>query len=373
MSSFRTQLLARVQHHLESVKCRFIDNHFWYYSLLLEQVKEADIKWFRENKIPKFELFISEYRERIDSEVENKSALFELLDDDHSRNILLYVSTYSLLGHRFVKFPYYSEDNIPQRSKLCKMTARLDIGTEEVKPLIDAAGYGFPLDLFDLRPVGKNLIFYASADEVYRGVYKPAYKYKRGVADISVKPGDYVIDCGACLGDTAMFFALDAGSEGRVFSFEPNPLYVELFDINRSFNKNLESRVELIERGVSDQDDQVLTFAIQGPGSRIVNHSHDNFITKNVLTASIDKVVNDRGLQRLDLIKMDIEGAELSALHGAVESITRYRPQLTICLYHRADDYLRIPKFINDLGLGYKFYVDHHYVNEWETVLYATT
>lgn len=373
MDTFRTQLLSRVKHHLQSVKCRFVDNHFYYYNMLIELAKEIDIKWFRENRIPAFESFEAENHARIEREVENKSALFELLADEHSRNILLYVATYSLLGRRFVKFPYYAADNIEQRNKLYKMTARRDIGTGDVQVLIDALEYGFPLDLFDLRPVGKDVIFYASVDEVYRAVFKPAYKYRRGAADIAVKAGDYVMDCGACLGDTAMMFALEAGGDGRVFSFEPNPLYVEMFNINSSLNKKLEPRVTLMELGMSDKDDQKLDFAIQGPGSCLMaGRVADSFVTKEVQTASIDRVVRDRRLPRLDFIKMDIEGAELAALRGAMESIMRFRPQLAVCLYHKPDDYLHIPEFINELGLGYKFYVDHHYVNEWETVLYAT-
>ena len=68
---------------------------------------------------------------------------------------------------------------------------------------------------------------------------------------------------------------------------------------------------------------------------------------------------------------MDIEGAELEALKGAEETIKRYRPKLAICVYHKPEDIVEIPKYILNINPDYKLYLRHYSDNAGETVLYA--
>lgn len=68
---------------------------------------------------------------------------------------------------------------------------------------------------------------------------------------------------------------------------------------------------------------------------------------------------------------MDIEGFEMKALNGAINTIKKYKPTLAICIYHKYTDFIDIPEFILNLNLGYKLYVRHHSNNFTETVLYA--
>ena len=68
---------------------------------------------------------------------------------------------------------------------------------------------------------------------------------------------------------------------------------------------------------------------------------------------------------------MDIEGAELLALNGAIETIKKFKPKLAIAIYHSMSDFISIPKWIDDLNLGYKLYLDHYTIHTEETILYA--
>ena len=77
---------------------------------------------------------------------------------------------------------------------------------------------------------------------------------------------------------------------------------------------------------------------------------------------------------------MDIEGAEMSALHGARDTIMKYKPKLAICLYHSLcfehvllSDYWEIPIFVREIVPEYSFYVrnDSLYSDNLQTVLYA--
>lgn len=75
---------------------------------------------------------------------------------------------------------------------------------------------------------------------------------------------------------------------------------------------------------------------------------------------------------KVDMIKMDIEGAEMHALTGAVNTIKRDMPLLAISIYHSAEDYYRIMQFIMKIhGEGYQYYIRQHAMIYGETILYA--
>lgn len=90
-----------------------------------------------------------------------------------------------------------------------------------------------------------------------------------------------------------------------------------------------------------------------------------------VETLTIDDLLRNNGLERIDFIKMDIEGAELEALKGAETVIRRFRPKLAISIYHRLPDFWEIPQWIEGLGLGYRFHLRHFTIHAEETVLFA--
>jgi len=74
------------------------------------------------------------------------------------------------------------------------------------------------------------------------------------------------------------------------------------------------------------------------------------------------------------LIALDVEGSEENAIKGASDIIARDRPKLAICLYHKLDDYVRLPLMINEMTSEhpYKLYIRHHScITAIETVLYA--
>ena len=81
--------------------------------------------------------------------------------------------------------------------------------------------------------------------------------------------------------------------------------------------------------------------------------------------------IDELGLDRVDFIKLDIEGAELDALRGAPPDPLRDRPRLAISLYHRPEDWTTIPRFLADLDRSYRFSLGHFTIHAEETVLFA--
>ncbi|HBH62180.1 MAG TPA: FkbM family methyltransferase, partial [Nitrospiraceae bacterium] len=171
-------------------------------------------------------------------------------------------------------------------------------------------------------------------------------------------------------GVTSLYFAEEVGSKGKVFTFEFIPSNLRVMSKNFELNPRLNDRIVIAQNPLWSESDLSLFCYDDGPGSRVSTEQSDqnNILTK---TLCIDDFSQRNNLPKVDFIKMDIEGAELHALKGAINTIKKYRPKLAISIYHSLNDFFEIPAFISSLNLGYKFYIDHITIHSEETVLFA--
>ena len=88
-------------------------------------------------------------------------------------------------------------------------------------------------------------------------------------------------------------------------------------------------------------------------------------------TLSIDDFVERNGIEKVDFIKMDIEGSEPRALRGAERTIRRFKPTLAIAIYHSMDDFVNIPAWIKSLNLPYDYFLGHYTIHAEETIFFA--
>jgi len=86
---------------------------------------------------------------------------------------------------------------------------------------------------------------------------------------------------------------------------------------------------------------------------------------------SIDDLVEEQGLDRVDLIKLDIEGAEPAALQGMSRTLQTFRPQLAISIYHWPEHMWKLPARLMTSLSDYAFFVRHYAYGRWECILYA--
>ena len=174
---------------------------------------------------------------------------------------------------------------------------------------------------------------------------------------------DTVIDCGAYNGDTlSAFFSLENCSCNQYFALEPSEkIFKQLVECSKKY----QDKAKIIPLPIGAWNEtSTLTFSNNGD---LGDHPSDG----DGISVKVDAIDNFASGCQVDLIKMDIEGSEMSALHGAVKTIQKYHPVLAICIYHRPSDFWEIPKFIKSLYSGYRFYVRHHSDHCSETVLYA--
>lgn len=224
---------------------------------------------------------------------------------------------------------------------------------------------GLPIKEFDLRIADKDIRVIA-ADEFPVMLNKwQQYFVKRDGLDFRPANGDTVLDCGACVGDVSTVFGAMVGQSGRVFGFDPVPLHIRFCELQRTRNPTLSNTLRFVQKAVGNDD-------------RAASNSEDRLEVSpgeidisNFGMTTIDTFVSEAGLDRVDFIKMDIEGAERDALVGAAATIRAFRPKLAISTYHRPDDFWMIPLQIRDMGLDYKFAFGHHSPKNWESVIYA--
>jgi FkbM family methyltransferase len=185
--------------------------------------------------------------------------------------------------------------------------------------------------------------------------------------DVAVRPGDVVIDGGGCWAETSLHFAHLAGPEGRVETFEFDPSNLETLRRNLALNPELAERVHVHPHPLWHTAGERLTYASNGPGTRVGSDGAG----PGVKTATIDALVASGVVERIDFVKLDIEGAELSALQGAADTLRRFRPRLAIAAYHKPDDLVVLPAFLEDLGVGYRVAIGHYTMAVEETILFA--
>jgi FkbM family methyltransferase len=217
--------------------------------------------------------------------------------------------------------------------------------------------------------LGIPLKLYLSPAGVYNQFIVEQYKCVSSQATIAVEADDVVIDAGACWGEASLKFAHNSSPGGLVYSYEFVPRNLDVFRKNLGLNPQFSNRITIIERAAWSESDKIMNYFDSGPGSRV------NFDQENkdcVKTLSIDDLVDLEKITRVNFIKMDIEGAELQALQGAIKTIKKFRPKLAISIYHKPPtDYFEIPEFLLSLEVGYHLYIRHYTIHAEETVLYA--
>jgi len=206
-----------------------------------------------------------------------------------------------------------------------------------------------------------SLMVYCLHDDVYDKelmlnmdyMWEGAYGYTGDGIDVRVWPGDVVIDAGAWIGD---FSAYAAAVGATAYAFEPTPDLFAMLERTAALNGRAGEMggqaecgpeahcgaIAPVQAGLGDGEGE-LTFYVsaeaggKSEGNRFTPWADGTeSITARVTT--LDAFVRERGLERVDFIKADIEGFERNMLMGAQQTLRRFAPRLALCTYHLPDD-----------------------------------
>lgn len=170
-------------------------------------------------------------------------------------------------------------------------------------------------------PLGWHVAFFGSYEPELREIF-------RGV----LPSGGVAVDVGANVGWHTMLMAKLVGQGGRVLAAEANPSVRERLERNLSANRF--AHVRVIPHAIADADG-ILDFygppagdAGSGDGHAIALGGHATGETFRVDARALDSIVELARLERLDLLKIDVEGFEWPVLRGAEKTVAKFRPHI---------------------------------------------
>ncbi len=186
------------------------------------------------------------------------------------------------------------------------------------------------------------------------------------IPEFPIREDEVFVDVGAYTGDTLTEFVRtlsgqDVSSEKiQYYALECSPQnYSQLEDL---CNQDLGFSAKVYQVALWDQNTELKFIENLSSGRMCQNGGIQ------VQACKLDDLIPDTPVT---WIKMDIEGAELRALHGCEKLIRKYRPRLSICVYHCPNDIFEIPRYIKSLHPDYQILLRQHSEYDSETVLYA--
>jgi FkbM family methyltransferase len=155
-----------------------------------------------------------------------------------------------------------------------------------------------------------------------------------------LNPGAVAIDIGANLGEWTVPLARAVGAGGQVLACEPAPIAAKALEA--TLGANALRQAEVIRCAVGDHDGSaeftvpVVTSARTDTGTARIGAAGPGHEALSVPLNSVDSLIGKRGLRRVDLIKIDVEGHEKRVLYGAETTLSRFRPAIVIETGHEA-------------------------------------
>jgi FkbM family methyltransferase len=151
-----------------------------------------------------------------------------------------------------------------------------------------------------------------------------------------VNRGDVVFDIGANIGAHTLGLAQSVGPSGRVFAIEPTDFAFAKLKHNLALNPELEQRcsayqILLAATPVTAAEQELYaSWPLKSDDAVHPRHRGRLMKTNNAKVDTLDCFVGRQSIDRLNLIKLDVDGHELAVLQGAVGALSRFRPVLVM-------------------------------------------
>jgi FkbM family methyltransferase len=165
-----------------------------------------------------------------------------------------------------------------------------------------------------------------------------------------------ILDIGAYDGDSMKTFYNNCPNVLKIYAIEPQSNNFEA--LKNNINKlNYSNKVIPIKYAISNVDDEKVFIDVQESLSSTAQVNAQGENENFIFTKTLDSLYRN---EKIDLIKMDIEGFEMNALLGAKEIIKNQTPTLILSAYHKNKDIYDFIDFIESLSKEYKLFSYHH-------------
>jgi len=181
----------------------------------------------------------------------------------------------------------------------------------------------------------------------------------------NVKPGATVLDIGANIGAHTLQLARLVGPNGRVLAFEPTDFAFAKLRRNLELNPQIAGRATALQCFLTAHDGNTLPasvyskWSVQRAAEAHEKHLGVRMATTGARGATLDRVLAEQGVEKVDLIKLDVDGVECDVLAGASNMLRRDRPTfvMEIMPYGLVEQGASLDQLLNFFTpLGYRFY-----------------
>lgn len=174
---------------------------------------------------------------------------------------------------------------------------------------------------------------------------------------LNLQDGEVFIDAGGFDGQTSIEFIKYCPNYKAIYIFEPSEKNLAKAKENLKEYKN----IEFISKGLSNKKDILKFDTESGSVSSISEYG-----TVMIEIDTLDSMV----VEKVSFIKMDIEGWESMAIQGMKNHILNDHPKMAISVYHKVDDFWKIPEQILAIRDDYDLYMRHYTEGTDETVMF---
>lgn len=151
------------------------------------------------------------------------------------------------------------------------------------------------------------------------------------IIDNFLGDGDIVIEAGTDVGIHTVFMAKKVGPQGSIQGFDP--LASAIADTQQQLKLNSLNNVILNQLALGEQEGQATIYSfpdLPRAHSSLKDLGESQSLAQDCSVTTIDKYVLDKSINQLKLIKLDIEGSEMPALRGAIDSISKMHPLIVV-------------------------------------------
>lgn len=143
-----------------------------------------------------------------------------------------------------------------------------------------------------------------------------------------LKEGDVVVDAGAYPGDYSVFASRKVGRTGKVICFEPDA--TNRVTLRKNMEKTKMNNFVIVPKGLWNKNMKLRVKASDGLHSSLSSES----IGDEIAVVRLDDELKKLGVKKIDVLKMDIEGAEIEAVQGAKETLEKNKVNVMLASYH---------------------------------------
>lgn len=145
-----------------------------------------------------------------------------------------------------------------------------------------------------------------------------------------IKKGDVIFDVGANNGHTSLVFSQQIGNDGKIYSFEPDNINYKRAEKNIQLN-NVKN-IQLLKYGIGSKSEKLKLFNIDESnlGMNRIMKDDSKYSYQEIDVISLDNFISSNNINKLNIIKIDVEGFEKEVLLGAENTIRQFKPIIYI-------------------------------------------